>query len=509
MVSEYVLAVDQGTSGTKTIIFDEKGALVEKQKLSIQQHSPKPGWLEQDPEEIYKTTAKAIKTVIEKSSIDPNQIINLSITNQRETIVLWDRETGEPVYNAIVWQDQRGKKFCEELRETGYKQAIKRKTGLIIDPYYSASKIHWLFENEPEIREKANHGKLLMGTIDTWLIWKLTNGQVHATDYSNASRTMLFNIRQLDWDKDLLDLFSVPSMMCPRVKSSDAHFGQVRKTDLFEHSPPITGVMGDSHAALFGQCCFEKGKTKATYGTGSSIMVNRGQEIPASVSGLVTSIGWGFDDEVDYVLEGNIHSTGDVIQWLVEDLELVSDPGSVEKLAKSVEDNGGVYLVPAFMGLGAPYWDNDAEALITGISRSVKKNHIIRAGLESIAYQIKDLISVIVTESNQSPDELRVDGGPTANNFLMQFQADLLNIPVLRSMVEEVSAQGAAYMGGIRAGIWEGKGEVTSFKRFDRSFEPKMAPERREKFYQNWQNKVEKSLSNESYSIKDRIIGGS
>ncbi|MFQ6114372.1 MAG: glycerol kinase GlpK [bacterium] len=501
MSQKYILAVDQSTGGTKAIIFDSQGNLVHRCTENHQQFYPQPDWVEHDPDEIFEKTLLAIKNVLAQSGIELAKIAALAITNQRETVAVWDRKTSKPVYNAVVWQCQRGAESCKILKQKGYGEIVKAKTGLLIDPYFSATGLKWIVENVEGVREKAEAGELAFGTMDSWLIWKLTGGKVHATDYSNACRTMLFNIYELKWDQELLDLMGLHESMTPEVKYSDDIFGYTEVNDVLNREIPITGVMGDSHAALFGQNCYAKGMAKATYGTGSSIMMNIGKKPMKSPEGLVTSIGWGCRGEIDYVLEGNIHCTGDSIKWLVNDLELIPDAVVSEKIATSVDDNNGVYMVPAFVGLGAPYWDNSARACISGMPRSTKKAHIVRAALEAIAYQIKDLIDLMSNASGVGLKELRVDGGPTRNNFLMQFQADMLNGIIERTNVEEVSALGSTLMAGLAVGVWKDFTELESLRVVDKSFESRMDSTIREKYYRGWKEAVERVLTS-----KKRIL---
>lgn len=496
MKDDFILAIDQGTSATKAVLFNRKGQLISRFNAIHKQIYPRSGWVEHDPEEIYQKTLEAIKGIIDSTKISQDMINVIAITNQRETAVVWDRITGEPIYNAIVWQCQRSIDICNELRERGLGNLVKEKTGLILSPYFSASKVKWILDNVEGAREKADSGQLLFGTMDTWLIWKLTGGKVHATDYSNASRTQLFNIQELKWDEDLLGIFSIPKNMMPEIKSSNCIFGYTAVNDVIKRGIPISGIMGDSHAALFGQNCFEKGMAKATYGTGSSVMMNIGKKPLESKSGIVTSIAWGMDEKIDYVFEGNINCTGATIKWLVEDLELIPEPKISGKLAATVNDNEGVYMVPAFVGLSAPYWDSFAKASITGITYRTKKAHIVRAAEESIAYQIKDIIVLMEKESGIKLKELRVDGGPTRDDFLMQFQADILNVTVVRENIEELSAMGSAFMAGLATGLWKDKEEISKLRVYDKAFYSNMTSEDRKRLYNGWKEAVKRTLSN-------------
>ena len=408
--------------------------------IAHQQYYPQPGFVEHDPVEIFENTKMAMQKVLQEKAINVDEIASIALTNQRETVMVWNKNTGEPVYNAMVWQCQRGAPYCHELKEQGYGELIKSKTGLLIDPYFSASRLYWVMQNVEGLKQRAAAGELLLGTMDTWILWKLTGGKVHATDYSNACRTMLFNIHKLQWDDELMSLFGLEKNMFPEVRFSDEVFGYSDPDVIFDKELPIAGLLGDSHGALFGQNCFNPGMAKSTYGTGSSIMMNIGTKPLEAPQGLVTSIGYSMNKQIYYVFEGNIHCTGDTLNWLKNEVQLINDVSETEELSKSVDDNNGVYLVPAFVGLGAPYWDNEARACLSGMPRNTTKAHIVRAALESIAYQVKDLISLMEDKGGIELQELRVDGGPTRNNFLMQFQSDMLNHEVARSDIEEVSA---------------------------------------------------------------------
>lgn len=489
-MKKYILAIDQSTSATKVLLFDSNADLKHRVSLSHKQYYPQPGFVEHDPEEILRNTLKGIKRLIEEYGCQESDIAALSITNQRETAMIWDRNTGLPVSRAVVWQCQRGKDFCDELKANQKDKLILEKTGLIIDPYFSASKLKWLMDHVKACRELLPGGQLMAGTMDSWLVWNLSGRKVFATDYSNASRTMLLNLNNLDWDDELLDLFHLDRSMMPELFFSDELIAFTDPSVIFGEPVPIAGLLGDSHAALFGQHCFDPGMAKVTYGTGSSIMMNIGKVPVTPPQGLVTSIGWGRNKEIDFVLEGNIHCTGDTLNWLVNDLELLPSAESSEALADSLEDNQGVYLVPAFVGLGAPHWDNEARALICGMDRGAGKAHLARAALESIAYQVRDLIELMGNTEGIELKELRVDGGPTKNNFLMQFQADMLNRPIVRTHIEEISALGSAFMAGLAVTFWKDLDEIRKLRLVDRQFEAIMDREKTERFYQGWQKAV-------------------
>ncbi|MFT3950935.1 MAG: glycerol kinase GlpK [Oscillospiraceae bacterium] len=495
MGKEYILAVDQSTSGTKTMVVDSKGEILAKSAKGHAQYYPESGWVEHDPMEIYENVKLLLKDVVSKCSVSPVDLDVLAVTNQRETVVIWDKTTGVPVYNAIVWLCRRTADFCGELKNKGFESMIKEKTGLIIDPYFSASKIRWILDHVPGAREKAARGELLFGNIDSWLIWKLTGGKSHTTDFSNASRTMLFNIKTLQWDKELLELFGIPVSMLPQVRCSDEIFGQTKAGELFDESLPIAGVIGDSQGALFGQQCFEVGMAKATYGTGSFILMNTGKHCMDSRNGLVTTIAWGVQGEVSYAFEGIVHCTGDTLKWLKENLGMFRDFSEMEEMMNAVSDNGNVYVVPAFSGLGIPYWDAYARAAIVGMSRGSNKNHIVRAAVESIAYQVKDAVEVVQTESAIKLKELRADGGPTTNRFLMQFQADLLDVKIAKSEVAELSAMGACYLAGLAVGIWKSVDEIKQFRKAAAVYTPNMDAQRREKYYAGWKDAVSRVLT--------------
>jgi glycerol kinase len=490
---KYILSIDQSTSATKTILFDKKGKLVDRVTIPHKQFYPKSGFVEHDPIEVFNNCLEGIHKIIHSSKIVVDEISGIAITNQRETALIWEKQTGKPVANAAVWQCQRGAGYCQKLKDDGYSNMISEKTGLIIDPYFSASKLHWIMSENPGLKEKAIKGELLLGTMDSWILWNLTDKKVHATDYSNACRTLLFNINSLDWDQELIELFGLDRSMFPEVKFSDEIFGFTEPGIVFETPIPIAGLMGDSHAALFGQNCFTPGMGKATFGTGSSIMVNIGEKPLSPPEGLVLSIGYGVDSKIHYVFEGNIHCTGDTINWLKNELQLIDTPSETEKLAELAKDNNGIYFVPAFTGLGAPHWDNDARACISGISRNSRKEHIVRAALESIAFQIKDLISLIEGKSVIKLEELRVDGGPTKNNFLMQFQSDILGHKVNRSEIEEVSALGSSFMAGLATHFWKDLEEISSLRENSFVYQPKLESNKVTELYDQWKMAVKRA----------------
>ena len=492
---KYFLTIDQGTSGTKALIFGRDGKLVCRHDEGHEQFYPQPGWVEHDPEEIFDNTLKAMNKVMEMAGTDSREIICISISNQRETTLVWDKVTGKPVMNAVVWQCQRGEQICKELEKKGVAPEVKKKTGLVLSPYFSAAKAKWIIDNCVENNPEVKRENIVFGTMDSYLVWKLTGGKVHATDYSNASRTQLFNLHTLKWDEELLKMFDLDLAMMPEVRSSNAQFG-ITPEGMFDSEIPVAGVLGDSHAAFFGQCCTEKGMTKTTYGTGSSVMMNIGEKPIESVN-VVTSVGYAIDDDVVFVLEGNINCTGATIKWLVDDIELFGSSREVGGLAESVEDNQGVYLVPALTGLSAPHWNSDVRAVLSNMSRGTKKAHIARAAEESIVYQIMDILIAMGEESGIHLADLRVDGGPTRDNFLMQFQSDMLNVPVTRNKIEELSATGAMYMGGLAAGVWSGLPEIEALRDVEKTFAPGQSDEWRNKNYSGWTKAVKNLLASE------------
>ncbi len=457
-MANYIIAIDQSTSATKAMLFSEKCEMLQRVNVEHRQYYPKAGWVEHDAEEIYSNVLTAVKELMRGCDMDDNY--SLAITNQRETVVVWDKTTGHPICNAVVWQCMRGVDICNELKAQGYGPLVMEKSGLLIDPYFSASGVKWILDNVEGARSKADKGELIMGTMESWLIWKLTEGERHVSDYTNASRTMLMNIHTLQWDDELLGLFGIPRSMMPELLPCDSVFGKTTVGGIFPTPITIAGVLGDSHGALAGQMCFEEGLGKATYGTGSSVMVNIGEKAAPAPDGLVTSIAFAAKGKVFYAFEGNIHSTGATLKWLQEQLHMIESPADVEGEATSVEDNGGVYFVPAFAGLGAPWWNDSVKAAVMGMTLATTRAHFLRAALESIAYQVNDLVKAMTVKAGINLKEIRVDGGPTKNKFLMQFQADCLRVPVNCSDVEEASAMGAVVMNGLSRNVWNSFEEV-------------------------------------------------
>lgn len=492
-MSKYIMALDQGTTSSRAIIFDHSGNIVASLNKEFTQIYPNPGWVEHDPMEILDSQIEVAKAVLEKTGIKAEEIAAIGITNQRETTVVWDKNTGKPVYNAIVWQCRRTAPICDEIKSNGFDKEILKKTGLVVDAYFSGTKIKWILDNVEGAREKAENGDLYFGNIDSWLIWNLTGGKAHVTDYSNASRTMIFNIYELKWDKDILEYLGIPESMLPDVKPSSYVYGYTDKS-IFGVEIPIAGCAGDQQAALFGQTCYDKGMAKNTYGTGCFMLMNTGEKAVPSKNGLLTTIAWGIDDKVEYALEGSIFIAGAAIQWLRDELKIIENSPQSEEYAQRVSDTNGVYVVPAFVGLGAPYWDMYARGAILGLTRGVKREHIIRATLESLAYQTRDVLEAMQDDSGIKLSALKVDGGASANNFLMQFQADILGVPVDRPTVIETTALGASYLAGIATGFWSGREEVAKNWGVDRHFEPNMDVATREKLYSGWKKAVERSM---------------
>jgi glycerol kinase len=490
-MSEYILSLDQGTTSSRAILFNKEGKIVKQCSKGFKQIYPKPGWVEHDPDEIWESQLEVARQIIKDSEISPLKITAIGITNQRETTIVWDKNTGEPVYNAIVWQCRRTADTCIRFSKQGWDQKIRKKTGLVLDAYFSGTKVRWILKNVPGAMEKAQNSDLLFGTVDTWLIFKLTGGKVHATDYSNASRTMLYNIHDLTWDNEILDFLNIPESMLPEVRPSSGIFGKSVKK-LFGEEIHIAGVAGDQQAALFGQNCFIPGMTKCTYGTGAFMLMNTGEKIVKSQKGLLTTIAWGLDGKITYALEGSAFIAGAVIQWLRDEMGIIENSAQSEEFAKKVKDTGDVFFVPAFVGLGAPHWDMYARGSIVGLTRGTNKYHIVRAGLEAIAYQINDIVKAMLADAKMDLKGLRVDGGAVQNNFLMQFQADILQTEVDRPAVFETTALGAAYLAGLGTGLYKNTDDIKQAWHGE-IFKPKMAPEYSEKLCRRWGKAVEKS----------------
>lgn len=493
-MDQYILSLDQGTSSSRAIVFDHNGSIRAVAQHEFEQIFPRSGWVEHDPHQIWASQAAVVAEAISTIGINGTNIAAIGITNQRETTIVWDIDTEEPVYNAIVWQDRRTSEYCDELREKGLTEMIQKKTGLIIDAYFSATKIKWILDNVPGARKRAEEGKLRFGTVDSWLVWRLTRGNVHVTDVTNASRTMLFNINTLQWDKDLLDIFDIPESMMPEVKSSSEVYGYTTTT-LFAHKVPIAGIAGDQQSALFGQMCVEPGSVKNTYGTGCFLLMNTGTKPIESKNRLLTTIAWKIGDEVTYALEGSIFVGGSVVQWLRDGLKCIEKSSDVEKLAASVPDTNGVYFVPALTGLGAPYWDQYARGAISGISRGTTVAHIARAALEGIAYQTYDIVGAMQRDSGLPIANLKVDGGASRNDLLMQFQSDILDTEVLRPKVTETTALGAAYLAGLAVGYWKDIDEIRSQWQVEKAFEPQLDQEKVDKELEGWHDAVQRVLT--------------
>ena len=495
MEKKYIMALDRGTTSSRCIIFDKDGNIIKIAQKEFEQIYPNPGWVEHDAMEIWGSQSGVMREAVDTAGINPEEIAAIGITNQRETTVVWDKKTGKPIYNAIVWQCRRTSEICDQLKEKGLTECIREKTGLIIDAYFSATKVKWILDNVEGARERAEKGELLFGTIDTWLIWKLTGGRVHVTDYSNASRTMMYNINTLEWDEDILKELDIPEIMLPEVKESSCVYGYTDSGLFADIKIPIAGCAGDQQSALFGQNCFEEGTAKNTYGTGCFLLMNTGEKPVKSENGLLTTISWGVDGKVEYALEGSIFMGGASIQWLRDELRMIKSAADSEKYAMRVENTNGVYVVPAFTGLGAPYWDMYARGTIVGLTRGAKKEHLIRATLESIAYQTKDVLEAMQNDSGIELKSLKVDGGASNNNFLMQFQSDILNVKIDRPKIVETTALGAAYLAGLAVGFFKSKEDIKKRWVCDREFEPKMSEEVREKSYKDWKRAVERSLA--------------
>lgn len=494
MEKKYILALDQGTTSSRAIIFDKSGNIINTAQEEFEQIYPKAGWVEHNALEIWKSQMDVANEVIETAGISPEEIAAIGITNQRETTVVWDKNTGVPVYNAIVWQCRRTAGFCDELKSrSGVEEYIKSNTGLVVDAYFSGTKVNWILENVEGAREKAEKGDLIFGNIDTWLVWNLTKGKVHITDYSNASRTMLYNIKDLKWDEKILKEMNIPSSMLPDARPSSEVYGKTDSSLFGGVNIPIAGIAGDQQAALFGQACFEPGMAKNTYGTGCFMLMNTGEKMIPSKNGLLTTIAWGVDGKVEYALEGSIFIAGASIQWLRDELKLIDNAEETEACANAVEDTNGVYMVPAFVGLGAPYWDMYARGTIVGLTRGANRNHLIRATLEGIAYQTRDVLHSMEVDSGIKLAALKVDGGAVANNFLMQFQSDILGTIVQRPKVVETTALGAAYLAGLAVGFWADKNDIKTNWAIDREFTNKMPEAKKEELYKGWLKAVTKS----------------
>jgi len=489
---KFILALDQGTTSSRAIIYNHDGEIVAVSQKDFEQIFPKPGWVEHDPNEIWSTQSSVAAESVAKSDLNGTNIAAIGITNQRETTIVWDRETGNPIYNAIVWQDRRTSKYCDSLKEEGYTDKILEKTGLVIDSYFCATKIKWILDNVEGAREKAEAGKLCFGTVDSWLVWKFTRGKMHITDVSNASRTLIFNINTMEWDEELLELFQIPKSMLPEVKESSEIYGET-STTLFSTKIPIAGIAGDQQAALFGQMCVEEGMAKNTYGTGCFLLMNIGDKPVFSKNNLLTTVGWKINGKTTYALEGSVFVGGAVIQWLRDGLKIISSAPESEELSASVEDNGGIYFVPALTGLGAPYWDQYARGAIFGITRGTTKAHIAKAAIQGIAFQVNDLIKSMESDINAEIKELRVDGGACANNVLMQFQSDLIQNDVIRPKVLETTSLGAAYLAGLAVGYWKDIEEIKVQWKEDRKFSNEMKDEKREDLLKFWKKAVSRT----------------
>ncbi len=489
-MEQYILAIDQGTTSSRAIIFNREGEIVSSAQKEFNQYFPKAGWVEHDANEIWISVVSVYMEAIAKAGIKAEQIAAIGITNQRETAVVWDKETGLPVYNAICWQSRQTADICDKLREDGHEQTIKDKTGLLIDPYFSGTKIKWILDHVEGAREKAESGKLLFGTIDSWLIYKFSGGAAHVTDYSNASRTLLYNIYELKWDDELLALMDIPKSMLPEVKPSSCVYAHTIRHHFFNKEIPIAGIAGDQQAALFGQMCFKEGMAKNTYGTGCFLLMNTGTKPIRSEHGLVTTIAWGLDGKVEYALEGSVFVAGSAIQWLRDGLRMIETAPESEEIAAKVSDSEGVYVVPAFVGLGAPYWDDKARGAVFGITRGTSKEHFVRATLESLAYQSRDIIEAMEKDSGICLTTLKVDGGAVKNNLLMQFQSDILDVPVERPVLNETTALGAAYLAGLAVGFYKSREELTDNYKKDRLFTPEISSEKRAELYSGWKRAV-------------------
>ncbi|MET1025204.1 MAG: glycerol kinase GlpK [Pseudoxanthomonas sp.] len=493
MDKKHVLAIDQGTTSSRAILFDHDGRIAGMAQREFEQIFPQPGWVEHNPREIMTSVYTTITELLNNANVDINDIASIGITNQRETAVVWDKQTGQPVYNAIVWQSRQTKDICEELKKAGHEDMVRAKTGLLIDAYFSGTKVKWILDRVEGARARAENGELLFGTVDSWLIWNLTGGKVHVTDYTNAARTLMYNIHELKWDDELLAMLDVPKAMLPEVKSSSEVYGLTHSQHI-GGQVPIAGIAGDQQAALFGQACFEEGMAKNTYGTGCFVLMNTGQKAMASKNGLLTTIAWGIDGKVEYALEGSIFVAGSVVQWLRDGLRMLGKASDTQAYAERAGDNDGVYFVPAFVGLGAPYWRSDIRGAVFGLTRGTSKEHFIRAAVESMAYQTRDVLTAMQADAQIELKELRADGGAISNDFMAQFQSDILNVPVVRPQVAETTALGAAYLAGLATGFWSSREEIARQWAADREFTPAMPEERREALYAGWKQAVEATM---------------
>lgn len=493
-MENYILSLDQGTTSTRAILFNRAGEIVHSAQREFTQYFPKPGWVEHNANEIWGSVLAVVATCLTEANVKATQIAGIGITNQRETAVVWEKETGKPIHNAVVWQSRQTAEICDELRSAGHAELFRAKTGLLIDAYFSGTKVKWILDHVEGSRERAERGELLFGTIDTWLIWKLSGGKAHVTDYSNASRTLMYNIHELKWDDELLQLLDVPKAMLPEVRPSSEVYAHTAGYHFFGESVPIAGAAGDQQAALFGQACFEKGMAKNTYGTGCFMLLNTGDKAVTSEHGLLTTIAWGIDGKVQYALEGSIFVAGSAIQWLRDGLRLINDAKETEVYATRVTSSDGVYVVPAFVGLGTPYWDSDVRGAVFGLTRGTEKEHFIRATLESLAYQTRDVLTAMEQDSGIEMSALRVDGGAVKNDFLMQFQSDIIQAPVERPEINETTALGAAYLAGLAVGFFENQEQIAAHWKMDRRFEMNMAEAESEDLYAGWKKAVQAAM---------------
>ncbi|MBB5173316.1 glycerol kinase GlpK [Texcoconibacillus texcoconensis] len=491
MEKKYILALDQGTTSSRAILFNRNGEIVDSAQQEFEQFFPQSGWVEQNPNEILSSVLAVIAEVLNKTNISPKEVASIGITNQRETTVIWEKGSGKPIYNAVVWQSRQTMDICENLKQQGYEPMFKEKTGLLMDAYFSGTKVKWILDRVEGARTRAENGELLFGTVDTWLIWKLSGGAVHVTDYSNASRTLMFNIHELKWDDELLNILDIPKQMLPEVRPSSEIYAYTVDYHFGGEQVPLSGVAGDQQAALFGQACYEKGMAKNTYGTGCFMLMNTGEEAVTSKHGLLTTIAWGIDGQVEYALEGSIFVAGSAIQWLRDGLRMLKSSPDSERYAKAVTSSEGVYVVPSFVGLGTPYWDSEVRGAIFGLTRGTQKEHFVRATVESLAYQTKDVLHAMEADAKTKVKTLRVDGGAVSNNFLMQFQSDMLGIPVQRPTIQETTALGAAYLSGLAVGFWNDRHEISKQWKVNQTFESQISETKRDELYRGWKKAIE------------------